>query len=39
MRIEKTVDLGSMQVRVKQITIGELRNLLAQDVDGFNAME
>jgi hypothetical protein len=39
MRIEKTVDLGSMQVRVKEITVGELRNLLAQDVAGFNAME
>jgi hypothetical protein len=38
-RIEKTVDLGSMQVRVREITVGELRNLLAHDVIGFNAME
>lgn len=39
MRIEKTVDLGTMQVRVKEITVGELRNLLSQDVIGFNAMD
>lgn len=28
-----------MQVRVREITVGELRNLLAHDVIGFNAME
>lgn len=39
MRLEKTVDLGHMQVRVKEITVGELRNLLIHSPNGFNAMD
>lgn len=39
MRIEKTVDLGHMQVRVTEITIGQLRNLLASEIADFNTME
>jgi len=39
MRLERVVYLGHMEVRVKEITVGELRNLLAQDLGEFNAME
>lgn len=40
MRIEKTIDLGSTAVRVREITVGQMRNLLALedlslDVMGF----
>jgi hypothetical protein len=38
-RLEKTVDLGHMQVRVTEITVGALRNLISQDIPGFNAMD
>jgi hypothetical protein len=39
MRLEKTVDLGCRSVRVSEITVGELRNLLAGASGGFNVMQ
>ncbi len=39
MRLEKSADLGHRTVRVKEITIGELRNLLAGTGGSFNVMQ
>lgn len=39
MRLEKTADLGHRTVRVKEITVGELRNLLAGTGGSFNVMQ